>query len=212
MKGLATDRRFRRWSPGTAASVVSTVGLALLAQREGKSAFQPMNATNHWLHRDRAALQHGVDAAHTLIGYATHYASAFFWALPFEAWLAIRPPRTAGGPLREACVMSAIAAAIGYGATPKRLKPALGAGAVQALGRFPRGSLIARIAPYRGNERPERFGRIVQLGYRQQGNRAQRIFGVHNMGSERQGSLPPRWIRRRCQQQPEHATHAMRLI
>jgi hypothetical protein len=47
----------------TAASVVSTAGLALLAQREGKSAFQPMNATSHWLHGDRAALQHGGDAA-----------------------------------------------------------------------------------------------------------------------------------------------------
>ena len=44
-----------------------------------------------------ATVQHGVDAAHALIGYATHHASAFFWALPFEAWLAMRPPRTAGG-------------------------------------------------------------------------------------------------------------------
>jgi hypothetical protein len=32
---------------GTAASVVSTAALALLAQREGKSAFQPTNATSH---------------------------------------------------------------------------------------------------------------------------------------------------------------------
>lgn len=34
---------------GTAASVVSTAALALLAKREGKSAFQPTNATSHWL-------------------------------------------------------------------------------------------------------------------------------------------------------------------
>jgi len=77
-----------------------------------------MNATSRWLHGDRAALRHGVDAAHTLIGYATHYASALFWGLPFEAWLAIRPPRTAGGLLRHACAMSAVAAAIDYGVTP----------------------------------------------------------------------------------------------
>jgi hypothetical protein len=55
-----------------------------------------------------------VDAAHTLIGYATHHASTFSWALPFEAWLTIRPPRTAGELLQDACGMSAIAAAIDY--------------------------------------------------------------------------------------------------
>src|SRR5437764_5213692 len=65
---------------GTAASVVSTAALALLAQGEGKSAFQPTNATSHWLHGDRAASQGEPDTAHTLIGYATHHASALFWA------------------------------------------------------------------------------------------------------------------------------------
>jgi hypothetical protein len=108
---------------GTAASVVSTAALALLAQREGKSAFQPTNATSHWLHGDRAASCREPDAAHTLIGYATHHASALFWAVPFEAWLAARPPRPAAALLRDACVMSAIAAVIDYGAMPKRLTP-----------------------------------------------------------------------------------------
>jgi hypothetical protein len=46
-----------------------------------------------------------------------------FWAVPFEAWLAARPPRTTAGLLRDACAMSAIAAAIDYGVTPKRLTP-----------------------------------------------------------------------------------------
>src|SRR5215210_1117496 len=108
---------------GTAASVVSTAALALLAQGEGKSAYQPTNTTSHWLHGDRAASQGEPDAAHTLIGYATHHASALFWAVPFEAWLAARPPRTTAGLLRDACAMSAIAAVIDYGVTPKRLTP-----------------------------------------------------------------------------------------
>jgi hypothetical protein len=108
---------------GTAASVVSTAALALLARGEGKSAFQPTNATSHWLHGDSAALHREPDAAHTLIGYATHHASALFWAVPFEAWLAARPPRTTAGLMRDACAMSAIAAAIDYGVTPKRLTP-----------------------------------------------------------------------------------------
>jgi hypothetical protein len=108
---------------GTAASVVSTAALALLAQREGKSAFQPTNATSHWLHGDHAASHREPDVSHTLIGYATHHASALFWAVPFEIWLAARPPRTTAGLLRNACMMSAIAAAVDYGATPKRLTP-----------------------------------------------------------------------------------------
>src|SRR5580704_5655808 len=33
-----------------------------------------------------------------------------------------------------------------------------------------------------------------QLGHRQQGNRAQRLLGVHNVGSERQGPLSPRCV------------------
>jgi hypothetical protein len=95
----------------------------LLARAEGKSAVQPTNATSHWLHGDRAASYREPDAAHTLIGYTTHHASAVFWAVPFEAWLAARPPRTTAGLLLDACAMSAIAAAIDYGATPKRLTP-----------------------------------------------------------------------------------------
>jgi hypothetical protein len=108
---------------GTAASIVSTAALALLAHREGKSAFQPTNATSHWLHGDRAALHREPDAAHTLVGYATHHVSALVWAVPFEIWLTARPPRTATRLLRDACVMSVIAAGIDYGATPKRLTP-----------------------------------------------------------------------------------------
>jgi hypothetical protein len=47
---------------------------------------------------------------------------------------------------------------------------------------------------YRENERPERFDRIVQRRHRQQGDRAQRLLGVHNLGSERQGPFSPRPI------------------
>ncbi|MGE3283690.1 MAG: hypothetical protein AB7H90_20625 [Alphaproteobacteria bacterium] len=108
---------------GTVASVVSTAALALVARAEGKGTFQPTNATSHWLHGDGAALHREPDAAHTLVGYATHHASALFWAIPFEVWLAARPPRTTAGLLRDACVMSVIAAAIDYGVTPKRLTP-----------------------------------------------------------------------------------------
>jgi hypothetical protein len=108
---------------GTVASLASAAALALLAQAEGKGALQPINATSHWLHGEQAADCDELDAAHTLVGFATHYASAVFWALPFEFWRARHHSRSAGTLLRDACVTSAVAAAVDYGITPKRLTP-----------------------------------------------------------------------------------------
>ncbi|MEO3433577.1 hypothetical protein [Inquilinus sp. CAU 1745] len=108
---------------GTVASVASTAALALLARAEGKGALQPTNATSHWLHGDEAARREKADITHTALGYGTHKASAVFWALPFQVWLAARPPRSSGELLRNAMLMSAIAAMVDYGATPKRFTP-----------------------------------------------------------------------------------------
>lgn len=108
---------------GTVASLASAAALALLAQAEGKGALQPINATSHWLHGEQAALCDELDATQTLIGFATHYASAVFWALPFEFWRAKRRPPSAGTLLRGACITSAVAAAVDYGVTPKRFTP-----------------------------------------------------------------------------------------
>ena len=108
---------------GTVAGLASAVALALLAQAEGKCALQPINATSHWLHGEQAAQCDELDATHTLIGFATHYASAVFWALPFEFWRARHHPASAGMLLRGACVTSAVAAAVDYGITPKRFTP-----------------------------------------------------------------------------------------
>ncbi|MBT1515406.1 hypothetical protein KIP88_33515 [Bradyrhizobium sp. SRL28] len=108
---------------GSVASAVSTITLAALAKLEGKHAAQPLNSTSHWLHGDNASRVGGVDADHTGAGFATHHASALFWALPFETWLAVRPPQSSIELLRNAAVMSAIAAVVDYGIIPKRLTP-----------------------------------------------------------------------------------------
>jgi hypothetical protein len=105
------------------ASVVSTVALATLAQAEGKSAVRPANSTSHWLHGQRASRQEALDLEHTGVGLVTHHASALFWALPFEAWQALYPHRSSAEVVRDAIVMSAIAATVDYGLVPKRLTP-----------------------------------------------------------------------------------------
>ncbi|WFU50751.1 hypothetical protein [Sinorhizobium terangae] len=73
---------------GTVTSIVTTVALALLARSEGKSIFQPTNATSHWMYGDAAGSVRSADARHTLFGYCTHHVSAIFWAVPFQVWLA----------------------------------------------------------------------------------------------------------------------------
>jgi hypothetical protein len=108
---------------GTVAGLASAAALALLARAQGKGALRPINATSHWLHGDKAARHGGLDAAHTLTGFATHCASAVFWALPFEFWRARRHPASTGALLRGACMTSAAAAAIDYSITPKRFTP-----------------------------------------------------------------------------------------
>lgn len=108
---------------GSIASVVTAAALAALARAEGKTMWQPTNATSHWLHGEGAGHVRRADAAHTLTGYATHHASAIFWAFPFERWLQTRGPRTGAQMLIEASGMAAIAAAVDYGLAPKRFTP-----------------------------------------------------------------------------------------
>lgn len=108
---------------GSIASIVSTATLAALARAEGKGALQPTNSTSHWLHGSFAGQVREMDVPHTLTGYATHHASAIFWAFPFERWLQSRPPRSPGQMLIDAAGMSVIAAAVDYGLAPKRFTP-----------------------------------------------------------------------------------------
>ncbi len=107
---------------GSVASVVSSLALARLARADGRAALRPVNATSHWLHGDAAGRFEGADLAHTAVGYATHHAATLFWAVIFEAWLGRR--RLSALPMLErAMAMSAVAAVVDYGATPRRFTP-----------------------------------------------------------------------------------------
>lgn len=108
---------------GTCGSLASTAALVVAARVEGKAAAQPINATSHWLHGERAASYTGIDMARTGVGYATNHLACIFWAVFFEAWLARRGPARARTVLRDALALSAIAAAVDYGPTPKRFTP-----------------------------------------------------------------------------------------
>ncbi|OAP38607.1 hypothetical protein AU381_23105 [Sinorhizobium glycinis] len=108
---------------GTIASLFTTAALALLGGLEGRSIFQPTNATSHWLHGEDAGNVRVADAKHTLLGYCTHHLSAIFWALPFEAWLVAGRSREPTATLRKAALTAAVAYVVDYHLVPKRLTP-----------------------------------------------------------------------------------------
>ncbi len=108
---------------GSVAGFLSVVGLAMAAGVEGKAPLRPLDATSHWLNGDFAGLSAGLDGRRTGIGFATNHAACLFWALPFTAWQRMHPARTAGESMRDGLVMTAVAAAVDYGATPKRFTP-----------------------------------------------------------------------------------------
>ncbi len=108
---------------GSVASVTSSVALGALAAMEGKGVLQPVNATSHWRHGERAAVVRSPDLAHTAVGYATHHAATVFWALLFEAGIARRRPVTPLPMLGYAVAMSAVACVVDYTATPRRFTP-----------------------------------------------------------------------------------------
>ena len=108
---------------GSCASLTSSLALMAVAQAEGRGVLQPVNATSHWLNGESAADVERADLRHTAVGYATHHAATLFWAVLFERFVQMRRARAVGPVLREALVVSAVAAAVDYGATPRRFTP-----------------------------------------------------------------------------------------
>jgi len=109
---------------GTLASLASTGALMLCGRREAGSMVAPTNATSHWLWGDQAFEVREPTLKHTGIGYATHHASAIFWALLY-AWLhaSRHPAQSVPEALASAGAATAVACAVDYTITPKRLTP-----------------------------------------------------------------------------------------
>ena len=108
---------------GTAGSITSSLALAVMAKIERKGPLQPVNAKSHWLHGEAGAEKRALDGTHTGVGFATHQTATIVWAMIFEAWIGRRRPIAVLPTMRDAAVMSVIAAGVDYIATPKRFTP-----------------------------------------------------------------------------------------
>jgi hypothetical protein len=109
---------------GTFASIASTAALMLCGRREAGSAVAPTNATSHWLWGRQAFAVYRPTLRHTGLGYATHHASAIFWAVLY-AWLHAErhPAQSVPAALAGAGTATAVACAVDYTVTPRRLTP-----------------------------------------------------------------------------------------
>jgi len=109
---------------GTAANLASIAALAAFGKRETGSPLAGINAVSHWLWGDADARRNELSWKYTVVGALTNEAASLFWAFCFDRLFGLRR-RNASAPqlLGEAAAMSAIAFAVDYGITPKRLTP-----------------------------------------------------------------------------------------
>jgi len=108
---------------GAGAALASAAVAASVAKAEGKGALQPLNATSHWLHGQAAGRVRRLDGSHSGVGIATHVLSALFWGVPYALWLRSAPDRSPGEIVGGAAATALVAAAVDYGAMPRRLSP-----------------------------------------------------------------------------------------
>jgi len=109
---------------GTAANVASIAALATFGKRETGSSLAGVNAVSHWLWGDADARRNDFSWRHTVVGALTNELASVFWAFCFERLFAARARNVSAPKLvSEAAATSALAFAVDYGITPKRLTP-----------------------------------------------------------------------------------------
>ena len=108
---------------GSAASVASAVALAGASAVEAGHPAAAVNGTSHWLWGDEKAKTDEVSLRHTGVGYATHHASAYFWAVLHERLIGDWAERSATNAVVAGLATAAVACTIDYTVTPHRFTP-----------------------------------------------------------------------------------------
>jgi hypothetical protein len=129
--GATSEQRMKSWnqafadavSTGSAASIFSTVALAVASKVEAGHPAAALNSTSHWLWGDERARTDEVSLRHTGVGFATHHASAYFWALLHERLVGDWADRSPPAALAAGLGTAAVACLIDYTVTPHRLTP-----------------------------------------------------------------------------------------
>jgi hypothetical protein len=123
-------QRFQRMTPilksGVLAAATTTGTLLALGWLRERRAAAPLNAVSHIVYGDEAALRDEPSAKYTLTGIVLNAAAVTGWAAVQSLLFARRRAKTRRPLLRalvRGATTSALAYAVDYGASPKRLTP-----------------------------------------------------------------------------------------
>jgi hypothetical protein len=108
---------------GSVASIAATAMISWRSSKDSDSAISGTNATSHWLWGEPAKHKHRFTPRYTVLGYAIHHASSVFWGTIYERWFRNKSDRPLLSSAKNATAVAALACAVDYLATPKRLTP-----------------------------------------------------------------------------------------
>ena len=108
---------------GSLASALSMAVMACASRRDTGSAVAAVNAPSHWFWGERALRRNEASWRFTLLGAATHHASAVFWAVFYELLRARRQRAAPGNAVVGAGGRPAVAAVVDLKLVPERLTP-----------------------------------------------------------------------------------------
>lgn len=129
---FAMVRSHKTWSQafrnglvsGTAASVVSTISLAIFGKAELDKSAAPINGPSQWIWGRHAPYENRFSLRYTVVGYVIHHAASVFWAILHEKFRPpLNPASSATAVMAPAIATTAAAYAVDFYVIPKRLTP-----------------------------------------------------------------------------------------
>jgi hypothetical protein len=109
---------------GTAASILSSLALAVCGRLEGGTAAGPNNGPSQWIWGRRGARVRRATLRNTVVGYAIHHLMSVGWATLHEKQFA-RPGKqqSMATTLGQGAATAAVACFVDYQVAPTRLQP-----------------------------------------------------------------------------------------
>jgi hypothetical protein len=108
---------------GSAASLTSTIALAVCGKRENGSAAGPINGPSQWLWGEAEAYTSQPTWRHTAAGYVIHHAMSVLWAATYESLERSRERVSPARICAQAAFVTSLAYCVDYHLAPRRLRP-----------------------------------------------------------------------------------------
>jgi hypothetical protein len=141
--------------------------LGAASKLEAGRSVAALNSTSHWLWGDQEAKTDEVSLRHTGVGFATHHASAYFWAVLHERLVGEWAERSVPAALAAGLGTAAVACTIDYTMTPRRLTPGFElrlSRPAMAAGFIAFGLAMAAVGMRRGRRWPARAAPLWPAG------------------------------------------------